>query len=455
MEVSIPFYKFRKLIEKTDNENFNFKHLIFNQIETFKKMVKDYILDKCEINNVIDLENKSYVIDDIKKEYGIIFNPSYKVKLNDIYEVEIKSDILIKKGLLRKIFHTNDGDDDTDNFVHVNILYKTLTINKKGEVSMLSKYDKLNQALLYLGSHDTDVVYIGRKYKKKDELIDNCFGVYGISKIKENYLNENIEYLISLVLNKQKEKKECEEESVKCSGMEEINPVIYRRKFKYELKEQHKVDNSDIHNLISKTIFLDFEFVPDLIGNFDNFPKTSGKSVIFMIGIGYIENGQWVYKHYTTKELEESEENIIINNWLKDIKKLNQNGYKYIMHWSKAEKTCLKKEIVSLLEKSFVFVDLMDLFKMCQVKNIKFKSLSLKHISKIFNKFKLIDLKWDDTMPDGKSAMVETLFCNLVLQNKKRKREKKLIDFEIIKTVMKYNEIDVKMMFLILEQMTR
>lgn len=450
MDVVVPFYMFKKEIEKeSKNDSLDFKYLLVKQIETFKEMVKDYIIKKCEKFTIIDLERDNFSVDEAKEKFDIILNPSYKVKVNPRYEIKIKSDMLIKTNLLKHVFCNFDENVLENDFIHINIVYKSLNINKKGEVCSLSKFEKLNQTLLSVSTGCDNLIYICRKYKMKDVIIDHCFGLCGISKISDK--QDNMNYLNNL-FNKNQNGLDMNQND---KYLDEINPLLYKRKFKLELKKEYNLSNLEIGNMINKTIFLDFEFIPDIIGNFETFPKTSRKSIIFMVGIGYIENGEWVYKDYTVKELTESDERIIINNWIKDMKTLNQNGYTYIMHWSKAEKTCMSKDILLNLEKSFQFVDLMYTFKNCQTQEKKFKSLSLKNVSKIFNEFHLINLKWDEQMSSGKSAMTETLFCNLILQNKKRKREKKLIDFDAVKNVMKYNEIDVKMMFLILEKMTK
>lgn len=454
MDVSIPFYKFKKLIEKDDssNESFDLKFIIYKQIEIFKKMVKDYVKDRCKELNFIDMENNNIDIEDAKSSHDIIFNPTYKIKLSDRYEIKVTSDILIKSYLLERIFCNVDkliiDKLVKDEFVHINVLYKTVNLNKKGQV-LLTKFEKMNNSLLNLATKNSSIVYIGRKYKTKNGVVDSCFDICAMSQEFNN--EENITELILLLNSNNLKQKSIDTNS----KMDEVCPLEYKRKFKYIIKKEYDINNIDIINMTNKTVFLDFEFIPDLIGNFDTFPKTSQKSIVFMIGIGYIENNEWVYKEYTTKELSEDEEVKILANWIKDMKILGKNGYQYIMHWSKAEKTYLSKNLIQHLEKTFTFVDLMQILKKCQTQNLKYTSLSLKHISKLFNRYSLLDLKWDDNMSNGKSAMTETLFCNFILQNKKRQKEKKLVDFDSVKNVIKYNEVDVKMMFLILEKMVK
>lgn len=451
MDVAIPFYKLKKIIEKDDssNESFDFKYMILKQIETFKKMVIQYVKDRCKELKIIDMEMDSISnIEDVKLNYDIILNPTYKIKISDRYDIKVKSDILMKSHLLERIFTNVSSDLTVKEFVHINIVYKTINLNKKGQV-LLTKFEKMNNSLLNIATENSCFIYIGRKYKTKNGVFNSCFDVCAISS--ETNHKENINELNNLLVSNVIRKKSIETNS----KFDEVNPLEYKRKFKYIIKKEYDIKNIDIRKLTDKTIFLDFEFIPDLIGNFDTFPKTSRKSLIFMIGIGYIENNEWVYKEYTANELSEKEELKILTSWIKDMKILAKNGYKYIMHWSKAEKTYLSKNLVNYLEKTFTFIDLMYIFKKCQTDNLKYTSLSLKHISKLYNRFRLVELKWDNDMTNGKSAMVETLFCNLALQNKKRQKEKKLIDFSSIKHVIKYNEIDVKMMFLILDKMTK
>ena len=61
---------------------------------------------------------------------------------------------------------------------------------------------------------------------------------------------------------------------------------------------------------------MDFEFCSDLNDDFSKLPEKGGQPLIFMIGCGHMENGEWQFKSLVTENLSAGEEIRIIQEWL-------------------------------------------------------------------------------------------------------------------------------------------
>ena len=91
----------------------------------------------------------------------------------------------------------------------------------------------------------------------------------------------------------------------------------------------------------------DFETVSDLADNFSRIPERGGQPLIFMIGCGHMEEGQWLFRCFVTDDLTEPSEQKIIADWLDHIAevklRLNLDDYEpKVIHWSRAETGALE-----------------------------------------------------------------------------------------------------------------
>ncbi len=62
--------------------------------------------------------------------------------------------------------------------------------------------------------------------------------------------------------------------------------------------------------------YVDFETVSDLDDDFARIPERGGQALIFMIGCGHIEGGEWRFECFVADSLEEAAEAVVIENWL-------------------------------------------------------------------------------------------------------------------------------------------
>jgi hypothetical protein len=179
--------------------------------------------------------------------------------------------------------------------------------------------------------------------------------------------------------------------------------------------------------LSEKEYFLDFETINACVGNYDDF--------IFMIGVGCIDNNQWVYKNFIAKDLSNDSEKEILKQFLEYV---DHDGLFY--HWSNAEKSIYEKKLEKYNLNDIKFYDLNKFFvdNLIVVKGCL--NWSLKNIAKKMFEYGFIKTNWnDDNCKDGLSAMI--------LAFKMYKKKSKLQDFD---PIIKYNEIDCKVMYEIL-----
>ena len=91
---------------------------------------------------------------------------------------------------------------------------------------------------------------------------------------------------------------------------------------------------------------MDFETVTDLFDDFSHIPKRVGQPLIFMIGFGYIQDGQWKFTCFTADRLDEPSEAKIIDAWARHMDSVRRQlapdvETPLVFHWSHAEKTNL------------------------------------------------------------------------------------------------------------------
>jgi hypothetical protein len=191
------------------------------------------------------------------------------------------------------------------------------------------------------------------------------------------------------------------------------------------------IRNHCVVNKIPKQrlFYLDFETLNNAIGEYDDF--------VFMIGVGYEDNKQWKYKVFTVKAITENEEKTIFTKFWEYIDNICNNPL--FIHWSQAEKIVYQKVKERTGIKDIKLYDLNKLFidELIVVKEAF--NWSLKEISKAMFKHGFIQTLWDNGIcSDGLSAMI--IAKNIYDKNK-------VVDNEMLRSIIKYNEIDCKVMY--------
>ena len=110
------------------------------------------------------------------------------------------------------------------------------------------------------------------------------------------------------------------------------------------------------HTPSAVEFYVDFEYCSDLDDDFSKLPEKGGQPLIFMIGCGHVEGGEWKFKSLVADHLTEDEELRIIREWVKHMSAVRDrldpgNSQPRIFHWSHAEVTVLEKAYNSARER--------------------------------------------------------------------------------------------------------
>ena len=201
--------------------------------------------------------------------------------------------------------------------------------------------------------------------------------------------------------------------------------------------------------------FVDFEMTCGVFTEFDDLPYSEGETLIFMIGVGYVcpIKGVWVFRDFTVDRLDSDSEFEIcaeFSNYIFDtIKQYDCFDVPTFCHWSHAEPSTWKRAINrhspdSLRWYDFEWVDMLKIFHEEPVGINGCLNYSLKTIAKTFHKLGYIKTIWDNdnACADGADAAVGAYRVD----RDTRSRGLSFKSDPLIKDIMKYNEVDCKVL---------
>jgi hypothetical protein len=201
--------------------------------------------------------------------------------------------------------------------------------------------------------------------------------------------------------------------------------------------------------------FVDFETVNDIIDTFSTLPESNTLSQIFMIGVGYFdpETSDWVYCNFTVKSLTSSEESRICREFSQLVDRMCSK-YEFtdpiLVHWSRAELNMWEAAAerhprdTHWVKTSQYWFDLYKVFEDEPIVVQGCLSFGLKEVAKAFHRHGLIETIWDtsSSCQNGASAMVIADVAN----REARQRGISMTEIPLIQEMMKYNEVDCKVM---------
>lgn len=204
--------------------------------------------------------------------------------------------------------------------------------------------------------------------------------------------------------------------------------------------------------------FVDFETVSDLDDDFWSFPIKGGSPCIFMVGCGHVEDGKWMFECFVADDLTSDSERKVLNDWFDHLEAVVARVRPGVptrhYHWSHAENTFLEKAYNSARERlggdwpEQPWYDL--LTKVARVEPVVVRgamAFGLKAIAKAMHAHGLIETNWEDGPMDGLAASVAAWNC--------AKRTKPMHADPLMDEVRKYNEVDCRVMWEILEYLRR
>ena len=200
--------------------------------------------------------------------------------------------------------------------------------------------------------------------------------------------------------------------------------------------------------------YVDFETVSDLADDFSSIPERGGQPLIFMIGCGHVENGEWRFTPFVTDDLTEPQEARIVDSWFAHMTEVTQRLGKEtdppVFHWSNAEVSFLESAYNAAKRRQgrddwptprwFDFLTRVARQEPLVVRgSLKF---GLKSVAKAMHAHGLIETSWDDSPIDGLGAMVGAW------SSAKQAAEQggTLIEVPLMREIAAYNEVDCKVM---------
>ena len=208
--------------------------------------------------------------------------------------------------------------------------------------------------------------------------------------------------------------------------------------------------------------FVDFETVSDINDDFSRFPERGGQPLIFMIGCGHVEDGEWRFSCFVADRLTAKAEATAIDSWVEHMRsvrrRLGVTETPLAFHWAHAEQSTLEKAYNSACERhpgkdwadsaDFVWFDLLTNVVKAQPVVVRGAfGFGLKEIAKTLHGHGLIETSWDDSPVDGLGAMVGAWHCDREAEAKGIR----LADTELMQEIQRYNEVDCRVMQEILE----
>ena len=201
--------------------------------------------------------------------------------------------------------------------------------------------------------------------------------------------------------------------------------------------------------------YVDFETVSNLNDDFSALPSVGGQPLIFQIGCGRFESGEWRVEQWTVDRLREPNEAVIIGQWVDHMERLRlERGLEWhetrVVHWSPAEwvnysdaYNAAKKRHP---ENDWPAVNWFDaLQRIVREEPVTVRgafNFSLKSIAKAMHAAGLIETAWEDGPTDGLGAMVGAWWCD----GEAARLGVPMGELELMREIGRYNEVDCRAM---------
>ena len=208
--------------------------------------------------------------------------------------------------------------------------------------------------------------------------------------------------------------------------------------------------------------FVDFETVNDINDDFSGFPERGGQTLIFMIGCGHMEDGEWRFSCFIADRLTAKAEATAIDTWIEHMRsvrrRLGVTETPRAFHWAHAEQSTLEKAYNSACDRhpgkswadsaDFAWFDLLKNVVKAQPVVVRGAfGFGLKEIARTLHGHGLIETSWEDSPVDGLGAMVGAWHCD----REAAAQEVRLTDTELMQEIQRYNEVDCRVMQEILD----
>lgn len=200
--------------------------------------------------------------------------------------------------------------------------------------------------------------------------------------------------------------------------------------------------------------YVDFETANDLDDDFSRLPQRGGRPIVFMVGCGHVERGDWVFRCFVADDLTEEAEARALDAWFEHMTAVRARAgaaTSRVFHWSPAEVSNLETAYNSVRrrhpDKEWPVPEWFDfLNRVIKAEPIVVRGafgFGLKAIAKALHAHRLIRTSWADGPTDGLGAMVAAWEA----AREARANGCKLREVPLMREVEKYNEVDCRVMW--------
>ena len=200
--------------------------------------------------------------------------------------------------------------------------------------------------------------------------------------------------------------------------------------------------------------YVDFETVNNVNDDFTKIPEQNGQNLVYMVGCGHVENGEWRFGSFCVERLTEDAEAVMIDAWLEHMgevgARLAATDEPRLIHWSFAEPVNYEDAYDSARErhpeKGWPKVKWFDLWsRVVRQEPVVVRgalSFGLKAFARAMHANGLIEPSWGESKVDGLGAMTGAWWCD----SEAEARGGKLTDLDLMQEIAAYNEVDCKVM---------
>jgi hypothetical protein len=200
--------------------------------------------------------------------------------------------------------------------------------------------------------------------------------------------------------------------------------------------------------------YVDFETVSDLSDDFSSMPARSGQAMIFLVGCGHVENGEWRFHSFIADALTPQAESVMLEAWFAHMAevraRLSPEREPWVMHWSQAEESTLETAYNSAATRHplrtwsrprwFDFLSRVIRAEPVVVRGAL--GFGLKSIAQAMRIEGLIETAWPAAVSDGVSAAVGAWRC----QEAALETGEPISTMPLMQEIAAYNEVDCKVM---------
>ncbi len=218
--------------------------------------------------------------------------------------------------------------------------------------------------------------------------------------------------------------------------------------------------------------YVDFETVSDLDDDFSGIPERGGQPLIFMVGCGHLEDGDWRFKCFIADRLDERSEAKVIDDWFEHMTsvrdRLAPGVDPKVIHWSPHETVTLETAFDAAVkrhektgwqhtrqQKPWPHPNWFDyLNKVMKREPVVVRGahgFGLKAVTNAMHDLGLVETRWDEGPADGLGAMVGAWTC----EREARRTGGSMRDLALMQGIERYNEVDCKAMMELVRYLRR